>query len=172
MLRRTKIAAIAAMVSLIGAPAAGAQTTGWPGGQSMGRSGGQGQTMTWGVFRENANNEVESARNCWSQAMVTGSTINGEVLAERLTEQKAQDALQSLARRGLCAAERTAPNWTARGQEQASFRGANFGDFSSGGGSSASGSNADGSGSAWSNAGQFNSNGSNRNNAGPFDLGQ
>ncbi len=74
------------------------------------------QTLTGGIFRENATDISESQRNCWTQAMVSGQTINGEIMAQNLTEQKAQFELQSLAKRGLCAAERTSTTWSARGQ--------------------------------------------------------
>jgi len=95
-----KIGALVALATVIGAPAAGAQS------------------LTWGVFRENAGNVSENQRNCWSQAMVSGQTINGEVLRQNLTEDKAQRELKDLSRRGLCASERSAPSWTARGQHQ------------------------------------------------------
>jgi hypothetical protein len=147
MLRTMKIGAIVALATLNGAPAAGAQS------------------LTWGVFRENATNVSESARNCWSQAMVSGLTINGEVMAQNLTEHRAELELESLAKRGLCAAERTAPSWSARGQEHANFGGSDFG------GSSSGGSNADGFDSSWSNAGRFNTN-ADSSNFGPLNGGR
>lgn len=121
MLRTLKIGTIAVLASVIGAPPAGAQS------------------LTWGVFRENADNVSEASRNCWIQAMVSGQSINGEVMAQNLTEPKAELKLQEFAKRGLCAAERTAANWSARGSH-----GASAGD-------------TDGSegGSDWSNAGRF-----------------
>ncbi len=120
MLRTLKIGAIVALANVIGVQSPGAES------------------LTWGVFRENAPNVSENQRNCWVQAMVSGLTINGELLVHHLTQDKAQTEIQRLARQGLCAAERTSLSWSARGQGQ-----------------SGGGSNADGSGSDWSDAGRF-----------------
>ena len=121
MLRSIKIGAIVVLVNLVGPRSAGAET------------------MTWGVFRENATNVSESQRNCWSQAMVSGLTINGEIMAQNLSQEKSEAELQRLAKRGLCAAERTSASWSARGQ------GRNvFGQY-----------DASGSGSDWSHSGRF-----------------
>jgi hypothetical protein len=98
MLRTIKIGAIVAVANVVGIHAAGAQT------------------LTWGIFRENATDITESARNCWTQAMVSGSTINGELMEQGLTQQKAQFELQKLARQGQCSAERSGPSWSARGE--------------------------------------------------------
>ena len=76
------------------------------------------QTLTWGVFRENAPGVAENLRNCWAQAMVSGQTINGEVMAQNLTSQKAQSELVKLAKQGLCAAQRTSTTWSARTEKQ------------------------------------------------------
>jgi hypothetical protein len=131
MLRAIKIGAIVALATVIGGQAAGADT------------------LTWGIFRENATSISESLRNCWAQAMVSGQTINGEVMAENLSQQKAEVELQRLAKKGQCAAERTSASWSARGQ------GSNtFGD-SDDGGRSFGGSSGNGSASDWSNAGRF-----------------
>jgi hypothetical protein len=146
MLRTIKIGAIVTLANVMGAQSAGAEN------------------LTWGVFRETAPNVSEAQRNCWSQAMVTGLTINGEVLAEHLTQEKAELELQKLAKRGLCAAERTNPSWTARGEGQTIFG------QSDSGGSSFGGSNASGSGSDWSNASQFDANGG-QSHAGPMGGG-
>jgi hypothetical protein len=146
MLRTIKIAAIVALANVVGAQSAGSQT------------------LTWGVFRENATNVAESSRNCWVQAMVSGLTINGEVMAQRLSQEKAEAELQSLAKREQCAAERTSPSWSARGQQHATFGG------SDGDGSPLAGSNANGSGSGWSNAGQFDANGG-QSHGGPMGGG-
>jgi hypothetical protein len=116
MLRTIKIGAIVALTSVVGNHASG---TG---------------TLTWGIFRENATNVPESQRNCWTQAMVSGSTINGELMAQRLTETKAQTDLQRLAQQGQCAAERTSTTWSARGRER------NEADGSSSGASAGNGS--------------------------------
>jgi hypothetical protein len=97
MLRTIKIGAIVALTSVVGNQASGSET------------------LTWGIFRENATNVSEAQRNCWAQAMVSGSTINGELMVERLTQEKAETELQRLARRGQCAAERTSSSWSARG---------------------------------------------------------
>jgi hypothetical protein len=96
MLRNTTFVAIMALASLAGAPGARAQD------------------YSYGVFRENAPDLPDDQRNCWTQAMVSGSTINGELLAERLTQQQAEAALRHEARRGVCASERTSTNWSAR----------------------------------------------------------
>jgi hypothetical protein len=87
--------------------------------------------MTWGVYRENAPNVSENLRNCWAQAMVSGSTINGELMAQKLSQVKAQAELQRLATQGLCAAERTSTSWSARGQGQSGGRGFGGGSDSS-----------------------------------------
>jgi hypothetical protein len=99
MLRTIKIGAIVALTSVFGAQSAGADT------------------LTWGVFRENAADISDASRNCWTQAMVSGQTINGELLAQNLTQEKAAIELQKLARQGQCAAERTDASWSARGEE-------------------------------------------------------
>lgn len=125
MLRTVKIGAIVALSSVVGGQAAGAQT------------------LTWGIFRENASNVSESSRNCWSQAMVSGQTINGEIMAQNLTQQKAEFELQSLAKQGQCAAERTSASWSARGHGHSNF----------------GGSDADGSSYGGSNAGRYDGNG-------------
>jgi hypothetical protein len=104
MFRAMKLGAIVVMVTVVGAPAANAADR---------DSSGQ-QTQTWGVFRERADRLNEDQRNCWAQAMVSGQTINGEIMAERVTEQKAQNELVRLAQRGLCASARTSASWTAR----------------------------------------------------------
>jgi hypothetical protein len=103
--------------------------------------------LTWGIFRENAANVAESQRNCWAQAMVSGLTINGEVLVQHLTQEKAETELLRLAKRGECAAERTSSSWSARGHGQHDAGGSSFG-----------GSNTDGSGSDWSNDGHSDAN--------------
>jgi|HubBroStandDraft_1064217.scaffolds.fasta_scaffold624319_1 threonine synthase len=123
MLRTIKIGAIVALTSVVGNQASGTET------------------LTWGIFRENAPNVSESQRNCWAQAMVSGSTINGELMVQHLTQDKAETELQKLAKRGQCAAERTSLSWSARGQGQNDA------------GGSSGGSNANGSGSDWSNDG-------------------
>ena len=84
MFRPIKIGAIAALATVIGAHAAAAQT------------------LTWGVFRENADSIDESQRNCWSQAMISGQTINGELMAQNLSQQDAATQLQTLAAQGAC----------------------------------------------------------------------
>jgi len=121
MLRTIKIGAIVALTSVVGSQASGTET------------------LTWGIFRENATNISESQRNCWAQAMVSGSTINGEVMVQNLTQEKAETELQRLAKRGQCAAERTSVSWSARGHGQ-----------NDAGGSSPGGSKTNGSGSDWS----------------------
>ena len=117
MFRNLTIGAIVATATLIGPPAARAQS------------------YTWGVFRENIANVPEDQRNCWVQAMVTGQTVNGEVLGERLTQQQAEFELQKEAHRGRCANQRSSTTWTARGQNNSNS------DWSGGNGSNPNWSN-------------------------------
>lgn len=124
MLRAIKIGAIVALANVVGGHGAGADT------------------LTWGIFRENASDVSQSLRNCWAQAMVSGETINGEIMAQNLTEQRAQAKLQDFAKRGQCAAERTSATWSARGQGHSGSGGAD--DGSSYGGSNADGANGAG----------------------------
>jgi hypothetical protein len=130
MFRMLKIGAAVALATVIGAQAAAAQT------------------LTWGVFRENAPSIAENLRNCWAQAMVSGQTINGEVMAQNLTAQKAQSELVKLAKQGLCAAQRTSTTWTARTEKQSGFGGSDDDDDDrrSFGGSHGGGSDSDRSG--------------------------
>jgi hypothetical protein len=88
-LRRNRVAlSIAALVQLtvlIGSPAA------------------QAQTMTWGVFQENvAPAAANYPGNCWSQAMVSGDRINGALLQGQLTQQQAQNFLETAIGQGTC----------------------------------------------------------------------
>ena len=71
-------------------------------------------SFTYGVFRENLPASPVNERNCWSQAMVSGGTINGEVIASGLTEAEAAQQLMQLGNSGLCANQRTATDWAAR----------------------------------------------------------
>jgi hypothetical protein len=100
MLRKLTLISILAMTGAFGAPAAWAQT------------------YSWGVFRENVPNAPDDQKNCWTQAMVAGETINGELMAERLTQPQAELALQHEARRGLCAHKRSSANWSARNEDE------------------------------------------------------
>jgi hypothetical protein len=134
MLRTIKIGAIVALTSVFGAQAASAQTADAQTADA--------QTLTWGIFRENAADISESLRNCWTQAMVSGQTINGELMEQNLTERKAQFDLQSLARRGLCAAERSSTSWSARAQGHRGRGDSDDGGWRNGGGT----------GSDWSHA--------------------
>lgn len=88
-------------------------------GTGQSSSQGSGQTsdsgLMYGVYRENNTNIPVGQRNCWAQAMVSGSTINGELLAERLTEKAAETTLQQYAHRGRCSSDVVAPKWTMRG---------------------------------------------------------
>jgi hypothetical protein len=77
-------------------------------------SGAGAQTLQYGVFRENAPAIPEGERNCWVQAMVSGSTINGELLAERINQSQAQCFLRRSTQRGVCASQRTSNDWAAR----------------------------------------------------------
>jgi len=79
------IAALAGLASLLCSPPA------------------QAQTLTWGVFQENlAPSSANYPGNCWSQAMVTGGTINGVLLQGQLTQQQAQDFLATAISQGAC----------------------------------------------------------------------
>jgi hypothetical protein len=98
MLRILTIGAIGAITALIGPPATRAQS------------------YTWGVFRENVTNVPEDQRNCWVQAMVTGGAVNGEILAERLTQEQAEFSLQRETHHGRCANQRSSTSWSARGE--------------------------------------------------------
>ena len=124
MLRNSMIVAIVGIAALSGSPAA------------------QAQNYTWGVFRENVLNVPDNLRNCWTQAMVSGQTINGELIAERLTQQQAQVALTREARKGLCASQRSAPSWTARQEADGTLNS----DWSNSGGSNSGGSGSGSSG--------------------------
>jgi hypothetical protein len=81
----TSIAAIVGLAALVGTPAA------------------QAQTLTWGLFQENLPaSAVNQTGNCWTQAMVSGDTINGALLAGQLTKLQAREALASAIRQGTC----------------------------------------------------------------------
>jgi hypothetical protein len=61
------------------------------------------QTLTWGLFQENLPaSAVSQTGNCWTQAMVSGRTINGILLAGQLTKQQALEALRSAIGQGTC----------------------------------------------------------------------
>lgn len=107
MLRNMAIAAIVGMATLIGTSAARAQT------------------LSWGVWRENAPSVPEDQRNCWSQAMVSGGTINGELIGERSTQQQAENLLRSDAQRGLCASRRVSTSWAAMGNDASNSNSSN-----------------------------------------------
>ena len=78
------IAALAAVASLLCSPA-------------------QAQTMTWGVFQENlAPSAANYPGNCWSQAMVSGGAINGQLLQGQMTQQQAQNYLTTAISQGTC----------------------------------------------------------------------
>ena len=79
------VAAIVGLATLIGTPTARAQT------------------MTWGVFQENLDPSAANyPGNCWSQAMIDGTAINGLLLQGQLTQDQAQNALSTAINRGLC----------------------------------------------------------------------
>ena len=71
-------------------------------------------TLTWGVFRENIVNVSDAQKNCWSQAMASGETINGELLNSNLSESDATLWLLYYAWNGQCASDRQSSNWVAR----------------------------------------------------------
>ena len=84
MLRKTTIGALIGLVSVCSSPGAIAQT------------------YDYGVFRVRATYLPESERNCWVQAMVSGQTINADLLTERVTVEEAQCALKQYVRNHLC----------------------------------------------------------------------
>jgi len=71
-------------------------------------------SFQYGVFREVVATAPVSQRNCWVQGLVSGQTINGDLLTERVTLTQAQCVLTYLTRHGQCASERTTPYWSAR----------------------------------------------------------
>jgi hypothetical protein len=158
MFRIMKLSAAVSIAILIGAPAVWAQAvtapdaaaqdpaTQDPATQDAAAQDQTAPTYGWGVFRENVPDAPVGDRNCWIQTMVDGSSINGELLAERMTQRKAEAALQRQARRGMCANQRTSTNWSARQEREAD---PNW-------------SNTEGSDPAWSNANRTNADGSNR----------
>lgn len=126
MFRKTMSGAIIGLVSLIGAStgwaqddttSAGTGTTQWS-SQWSGQDQTQGSTTesasgtTYGVFREVNANVPVGELNCWTQAMVSGSTINGELLAQRATQRQAEWTLRYYARQGACANEVAESTWT------------------------------------------------------------
>ena len=84
MLRKTTIGALIGLVSVCSSPGAIAQT------------------YDYGVFRVRATYLPESERNCWVQAMVSGQTINAELLTVPGTVNEAQCALKQYERSNLC----------------------------------------------------------------------
>ena len=132
MLRNMTLAAIVAAAGLIGTPVASAQD------------------YSWGVFREYVSNAPDDQRNCWTQAMVSGETINGELLAERLTQQQAEFALVREARKGLCARQRTSAGWSARQEKDPDWSDTNWSNHNA---TNPNGSNTNGSNTNGSNPG-------------------
>lgn len=60
-------------------------------------------TLTWGLFQENLAPSADNyPGNCWSQAMIDGSAINGVLLQGQLTNDQAQAALTSAINSGVC----------------------------------------------------------------------
>ena len=84
MLRKTTIGALIGLVSVCSPPQARAQT------------------YPYGVFRVNAAYLPESERKCWVQALVSGQTINAELLTVPGTVNEAQCALKQYERSNLC----------------------------------------------------------------------
>jgi hypothetical protein len=83
-------------------------------------------SIQYGVFREVVATAPVGQRNCWVQGLVSGQTINGDLLTERVTLAQAQCVLNYLTRHGQCASDRTTPYWSARSD------GASNGDSNSG----------------------------------------
>ncbi len=111
----------------------------------------------YGVFRENVPDVANSQKNCWTQIMDDGGTINGELLGERLNDGDAQKMLQCEARMHQCANARTAPTWTARadtGELSDWSQGDGGGNWSNGGGDNwSNGGDGSGGGNGWSGDG-------------------
>jgi hypothetical protein len=82
------------------------------------QSAGSAQTTTqYGVYREIRVDVPANQRNCWVQGMVDGQVTNGEILAQEVTYAQAQCVLSLIARRGLCANQRTNSLWSARAEQ-------------------------------------------------------
>jgi hypothetical protein len=77
----------------------------------------QNSNYQYGVFREVVPTAPVSQRNCWVQGLVSGQTINGDLLTERVTLTQAQCVLTYLTRHEQCASERTTPYWSARADD-------------------------------------------------------
>ncbi len=103
MVRQLILIAVVGTAAAAGIPAARAQSV---------------PAYSYGVFRENITNVSDAQKNCWVQATVDGSSINGERIAERLTEPQAEAALQHAVHRGLCAGQRTSPTWSTRADDR------------------------------------------------------
>jgi hypothetical protein len=81
---------------------------------ALAQGGPNGVPYQYGVFRETAASVPANQKNCWVQGLVSGQTINGDLLTERVTVTQAQCVLTYLTNRGLCANQRTSPYWSAR----------------------------------------------------------
>jgi len=151
MYRNGLIGALIGMAILIGPQMARGQDS-----SSGTTSSATSQIYIFGVFRENIAGARNNKKNCWVQAMVTGSTINGELLVEELTLQQAQAALQCYAQIRQCANEQVTPVWATRldgnSTDPSDPSGSNGGGSNSGG-SNGGWANNGGSGGGWSNGG-------------------
>ena len=73
-----------------------------------------GTPYQYGVFREVVPTVPVNQRNCWVQGLISGQTINGDLLTERVSLTQAQCVLTYLDQRGLCANQRITAYWSAR----------------------------------------------------------
>ncbi len=73
-----------------------------------------GTPYQYGVFREVVPTAPVSQRNCWVQGLISGQSINGDLLTERVSLTQAQCVLTYLDQRGLCANQRITAYWSAR----------------------------------------------------------
>jgi hypothetical protein len=137
----------------------------------------QSSSYQYGVFRESVANAPVSQRNCWVQGLISGQTINGDLLTERVTLTQAQCVLNYLTQRGQCASERTTPYWSARqdnsSNNQSGSNNWQNGNTSQGGGTSGGWASQNGGGGGGQQGGWHNSGGSNGggSNSGGSDTG-
>jgi hypothetical protein len=81
---------------------------------ALGQTDPNGLPIQYGVFRETLANAPVNQKNCWVQGLVSGQSINGDLLTERVTLTQAQCVLTYMTQHGLCANQRTSAYWSAR----------------------------------------------------------
>jgi hypothetical protein len=64
------------------------------------------QVMAWGVFREVLADAPLTSLHCWSQAMISGQTINGELMTTTATQDDAVATVNWAKDQGLCLDDR------------------------------------------------------------------